>query len=111
MLHSNSAHNLFKVCSNTTCIYFQLILHIDPYTSMKFSGKQLHGSQETYPWHLIPAPRNHILEKGNQINPSYKVFKKNKIEICLEFKALQDSTKPDAFWDEPKMGKNLTWPN
>ena len=61
--------NLFKVCSSMTCIDFQLILHTDPYTSMTFSGKRLPGSLETFPWHLILAPRNHILEKGNQINP------------------------------------------
>ena len=82
MLHSNSAHNLFRVCSNTTCIHFQPIIHTDPYTSMTFSGKQLPGYQETILWNLIPAPRNHILENRNQINPSFKVFKKNKIDIC-----------------------------
>ena len=60
MLHSNSAHNLFKVCSNTTCIYFQLILHTDPYTSRTFYGKQLLGCQETFRWDLIPGPKNHI---------------------------------------------------
>ena len=79
MLHSNSAHNLFKVRSNTTCIYFQLILHMDPYTSRTFSGKRLPGSQETFLWHLILAPRNYILEKGNQLDLFFRVFPKIKL--------------------------------
>ena len=41
-----------------------------------FSGKQLHGSRETLPWHLIPALRNHILGKGNQIDSLFRVFPK-----------------------------------
>ena len=119
MLHSNSAHNLFRVCSNTTCIYFKLILHTDPYTSMTFSGKQLPGSQETFPWHLIPAPRNHILEKGNQINPSFKVLKKIKLTVAkqsgpLDYRCNFRSNPPGSQsvasgWSTPCLGCSVWW--
>ena len=46
---------------------------------MTFSGKRLPGSQETLPWHLIQAPRNQIMEKGNQIDLLFKVFQKMKL--------------------------------
>ena len=38
------------------------------------TGKWLPGFQETLPWHLILAPRSHILEKGDQIHPLFRVF-------------------------------------
>ena len=44
-----------------------------------FSGKLLHGSRETLPWHLILAPRNPILGKGNQIDSLFRVFQKMKL--------------------------------
>ena len=43
-----------------------------------FSVKLLHGSRETLPWHLIPAPRNPILGKGNQIDSLFRGFEKMK---------------------------------
>ena len=45
---------------------------------MTFSGKRLPGSQETFPWHLILAPRNYILVKGNQLD-LFRVFPKIKL--------------------------------
>ena len=33
-------------------------------------------------WHLIPAPRNHILEKGNQIDLFFRVFQKIKLTFA-----------------------------
>ena len=52
-----------------------------------FSGKWHHGSRETLPRHIIPAPRIHILEKWNQMDSLFKVFQKMKYTFSLELKA------------------------
>ena len=69
-----------------------------------FSGKRHHGSWETLPWHIILAPRIHILEKWNQMDSLFKVFQKMKYTFSLELKAEQDSTRPDASCQEPQIG-------
>ena len=43
---------------------------------LTFAGKRLPGSKETLLWHPIQALWSHILVKGNQIDPLFKVFQK-----------------------------------
>ena len=59
-----------------------------------FSEKQLHGSRETLLWHLIPAPRNHILGKGNQIDSLFSVFQK----MILTFSGAQGLARLHKTW-------------
>ena len=64
---------------------------MDPYTSNTFSGKWLPGSQETFPWHLIPAPRNYILKNRNQIDLFFRDFPKKQIDMQFEVQSTRDT--------------------
>ena len=75
---------------------------------LTFTGKQLPGSRETLQWHLIPAPRSHILEKGNQTDPLFRVLQK----VTLTFLGAQG---PERLWKiwcilqgTPRWKKTLT---
>ena len=46
---------------------------------LSITGIWLPSFWETLPWHLILAPRSHIQEKGDQINPLLRVFQKMKL--------------------------------
>ena len=76
-----------------------------------FSGKLLHGSRETLPWHLIPALRNHILGKGNQIDSLFRVFPKMTFSGAQGLARLKNTScilLGNSKWQKPNLTNHCT---
>ena len=72
-----------------------------------FPRKSLPGLKETLPWRLIPASRNHILQKGNQIDPLLRVFQKLKFTYSYSSSPSKTSTEVMHLGKNTKMVKTL----
>ena len=82
-------------------------LNVHPFCCrvLSITGKWSRSFRETFLWHLILALRRHILEKGNQIDPLFKIFQKMKFTFCWSSRPNKAQTDLLHLARSPKMAK------
>ena len=73
---------------------------------LSLTGKWLPDFRETLPWHLIFAPRSHILEIGDHIDPLLRFFQKMKLTFSWSSRPSKAPKDLMHLARNPKMASN-----